>query len=75
MNEVNAHNPPSKDIAKKPKKKPSTNPRAQSARRKRNRQKGQEAEDRANEQRGGEQQKPEDIWPNYPQMESKRDTL
>ena len=59
----------------KPKKKPSTNPRAQSARRKRNRQKGQEAEDRANEQRGGEQQKPEDIWPNYPQMESKRDTL
>ena len=51
-------------------KKPSTNPRAKSARQKRARKKGQAAENRANEQRGGEQLKPEEIWPNYPQMES-----
>ena len=50
------------------KKKPSTNPRAQSARRKRNRQKGDAGEARENERRGGEQLKPEEIWPNYPNM-------
>ena len=49
-------------------KKPSTNPRAQSARRKRNRQKGDAGEARENERRGGEQLKPEEIWPNYPNM-------
>ena len=59
----------------KPKKKPSTSPRAQSARRKRNRQKGQEAEDRANEQRGGERLTPEELWPNYPKMEFNKNAL
>ena len=49
-------------------KKPSTNPRAQSAREKRNRQKGDAGEVRENERRGGEQLKPEEIWPNYPNM-------
>lgn len=49
-------------------KKPSTNPRAKSAREKRNRQKGDAGEARENERRGGEQLKPEEIWPNYPNM-------
>jgi len=30
--------------------------------------KGDEAQRRAEESRGGEQQRPEDIWPNYPRM-------
>ena len=50
------------------KKNPSQNPRAKSAREKRNRKKGDNAQRNAEAQRGGEQQKPEDIWPNYPNM-------
>ena len=49
-------------------KKPSTNPRAESARKKRNRTRGDDAQRRAEEARGGERLKPEDIWPNYPNM-------
>jgi len=49
-------------------KKPSTNPRAESARKKRNRTRGDDAQRRAEGARGGERLKPEDIWPNYPNM-------
>ena len=49
-------------------KKPSQNPRAKSAREKRNRKKGEAGQRRAEEARGGEQLKPEEIWPNYPNM-------
>ena len=37
--------------------------------------KGDEAQRRAEESRGGEQQRPEDIWPNYPRMNIKPQDL
>ena len=52
----------------KPKKKPSTNPRAAGARRKRARKKGDEGQRREEAKRGGEQLTPEELWPNYPNM-------
>ncbi len=47
----------------------SQKPRNMGRRRARNRQKGADAEARANAQRGGKRLKPEDLWPNYPKME------
>ena len=52
----------------KPKKKPSTNPRAAGARRKRARKKGDEGQRREEAKRGGEQLTPEELWTNYPNM-------
>jgi hypothetical protein len=60
-------------IDKNKKKKPQSK-RAKSAQNKRNTKKGNEAQRRAEEKRGEEEfgrdgdQKPEDIWPNYPRM-------